>query len=80
MRLEEINGRGQEGAEAVGLILPEGLALAIELGLEERVVETPAGESDAMHLDGVGDLLIGMAAEGRWMAIFCSAASAIARL
>ena len=63
MGLEEVERRGEEGAEFVGLVVPEGLALAIELGLEEGVIDSPTGDGGAMDFDGIGDLLVGVAAE-----------------
>jgi hypothetical protein len=63
MGLEEVEGGGEEGAEAVGLVVPEGLALAIELGLEKGVVDAPAYDGAAVDMNGVGDLLVGVADE-----------------
>ncbi len=61
--LKKIERWGQERAEAVGLIVPEGLALTIKLGLEEGVIDAPSGDGGAVDFDGVGDLLVGVAAE-----------------
>ena len=59
--LEDIEGSGGDSADAVGVIEPEGLALAVELSAEGGVVETPAGDGAAVDADGVGGLLVGVA-------------------
>ena len=77
MVLENIQSGGGEGADAIGVIEPEGFALAVQFSAEGGMVETPAGDGAAIEMDGVGDLLVGLAEEqkmdgealfgGRWM-------------
>lgn len=77
MVLEDIERGCGDGANAVGVIEPEGFALAVKLCAEGGMVETPTGDGAAIEVDGVGDLLIGLAEEqktdgeallgGKWM-------------
>ena len=63
MGLEEIEAGTEHGTEAIGLVVPEGLSLAIEFSLEEGVIDAPAGDGGAVDFDGVGDFLVGVAAK-----------------
>ena len=77
MALNDIERVSSHGAETIGVIEPEGLALAIELGLKEGVIEPPAGDGAAFEMNGISDLLVGLAEEkkldgeplfgGEWM-------------
>jgi hypothetical protein len=77
MVLQDIEGGGGHGADAIGVVEPERFALAIQFSAEGGMVETPSGDGAAIEVDGVGDLLVGLAEEqevdgealfgGKWM-------------
>ncbi len=70
--LEDVEGACGDGADAVGVVEPEGLALAVELSAEGGMIETPTGDGAAVAV-----VLIGLAEQeqmdgetllgGEWM-------------
>jgi hypothetical protein len=61
--LEDADGVGEGAAELVGSCAVDFLAAAVQLGLEDVVVESPAGDGDAVEVEGGGGPGVGAAGD-----------------
>jgi hypothetical protein len=61
--LEDADGGGEGGAELVGGCAPGLLSAAVEFGLEDVVVEPPAGDGDAVDAECGGGAAVGSAGD-----------------
>ena len=60
---EGVEGVGEESADAVGVVVEDGLAGALEGGAEGGVLGLPAKEGAAIHVEFGGDRGVGFAGE-----------------
>jgi hypothetical protein len=59
----DADGVAEKAADLVGGGAPDFLTAAIEFGLEEMVVEPPAGDGDAVDFEVVSDGGVGLASD-----------------